>query len=87
MRALALLSLPLLLAACVLEPGGADRDACGAANYQGLVGQSEAVLSQMRFPLGTRVIRPGSPVTADFNAERLNIEIAQTGQISRVACF
>ena len=82
---------PLMLAACVMEPPASpaepDADACKAAGYQGLVGQPASVVAQMQFPIGSRVIGPNDPVTADFNPERLNVEIGRNGRIDKVACY
>ncbi len=61
------------LAACEPIPAqppipAEPQDACGAAAYQGLVGQSRTVLDGMTFPLGTRQIGPNDAVTADLYA-------------------
>lgn len=90
-----MLVLPVLaLAACapLPPPPGAlpaepDPDACKASTYQGLVGQRRSVLDTMMLPAGTRVIGPGDPVTMDFRAERLNVEIGEGGRIERIACY
>lgn len=93
MNRLLLLSPVLALAACVelqtppppaVEP---DPDACKASSYQGLVGQPRSVLATMMLPAGTRVIGAGDPVTADFRAERLNVEIDTSERIGRIACY
>ena len=62
-------------------------DECGAAGYQGLIGQPRTALSAMNFPLGTRVIGPEDMVTADFRPDRLNIEYGVNGRITKVSCF
>lgn len=62
-------------------------DECGAAGYQGLIGQPRTALSAMNFPLGTRVIGPDDMVTADFRPDRLNIEYGVNGRITKVSCF
>ena len=83
----------LTLAACVeMEPvspmpAEPDNDACKASSYQGLAGQPRSVLGTMMLPAGTRVIEAGDPVTADFRADRLNIEIDASGRIGRIACY
>lgn len=91
---LTILALPLalgLLAAC--EPVAAPvtppavPDECGAAGYQGLIGQPRTALSSLTFPLGTRVIGPQDMVTADFRPDRLNIEYGANGRITKVSCF
>lgn len=77
------LALALGLAACVAVP---DEDACGAAGMQDLVGQDKAVLAAMTFPAGTRVIEPGTAVTEDYSASRLNIDVDASGTITGVWC-
>jgi hypothetical protein len=79
----ALLAAVLGLAACVGDPGV---DACGAAGMQDLVGRDDSVLAAMTLPQGTRVIHPGTPVTEDYRAERLNIDVDQSGRITGVWC-
>ena len=79
-----------LLAACEPVPPPtppAPVDECGAAGYQGLIGQPRTALSAMNFPLGTRVIGPEDMVTADFRPDRLNIEYGVNGRITKVSCF
>ncbi len=75
----------LALGGCVptQEP---DRNACGAAGMQGLVGQGRAVLAAMALPQGTRVIEPGMAVTEDYSVSRLNIDLGTDGRITRVWC-
>lgn len=90
MRHALLFCAPLLLAACALDaPAVPDEpdDACNASSYQGLVGQPAAVLSQMQFPIGSRVIGPNDAVTADFMASRLNVEIGENDRIARISCY
>jgi Peptidase inhibitor I78 family len=85
--------LPLALLACVpTEPAPQypvdplPVEDCGAAELQGLVGQSAQILQTMRFGQTTRIIRPGMAVTMDFVADRLNIWIAEGDVIERVTC-
>ena len=88
---LALILAATALAAC--EPAYVEPtpppvvDECGAAGYQGLIGQPRTALSAMNFPLGTRVIGPEDMVTADFRPDRLNIEYGANGRITKVSCF
>ena len=89
LRLLALLP-ALTLAACVEATTPVEeppQDACNAARFQGLVGQSEAVLKEMMLPAGARVIRPNDAITADFRADRLNVELGATGRIEKVGCY
>ena len=73
----------LALAGCVTSP---DENACGAAGMQDLVGQEDDVLAAMTLPQGTRFIYPGTPVTEDYSASRLNIDIDQSGRITGAWC-
>lgn len=60
---------------------------CGAAGYQGLIGQPKTALDKMKFPLGTRVIGPEDAVTADYRPDRLNIEYSRAGLIEKISCY
>ncbi len=85
----------LLLAACVPEkdprflgppipaPGA---DACGAAELQDMVGQDRRVLQTIRFAVPVRIIEPGTAITQDFSAQRLNIYIGGGGVIESISC-
>ena len=93
MKPLVRVAMALVLTACVAPepepqyPGDpVTADACGAAELQGLVGQSGKVLETNRFGQTTRIIRPGMAVTMDFVADRLNIWIAEGNVIERVTC-
>lgn len=83
------LALLLALAACTAVPeppaGLPPADACGAAALAGVVGRnvSEVALPEDR-PL--RVIPPGTAVTMDYSAARLNVETDADGRITRVYC-
>jgi hypothetical protein len=98
MRALAFAAAALIgLAACEplppngnpgpLPPAPVPTDECGAGGYKGLVGQPREVLTPMKFPIGTRVIGPDDAVTADYRADRLNIEYGRSGLIEKVGCY
>jgi len=79
---------PLLLAACVVpapDPG-ASGDACGASAHQDLLGRPGRLLDGMRFARDVRVIRPGTAVTMDFSADRLNFRLDDRGVIVQVVC-
>ncbi len=95
MRVLSLTSALLataVLAACEplpapVTPVEPPADACGAAGYQGLIGQPRSVLAQMTFPIGTRQIGPNDAVTSDFRPDRLNIEYGRSERIEKVSCY
>lgn len=80
-----LLCLPILLSACVM-PVPVETDQCGASDLQYLVGQRGRVLDGMRFSQDLRVIQPGTSVTMDYRADRLNIRIDDRDVIVEVAC-
>ena len=86
-------ALTALTAVAACEPVAAPdtrpdtENSCGAEGYQGLIGQPRTVLDGMSFPLGTRVIGPDDAVTADYRAERLNIEYGRNGRIERINCY
>ncbi|MEO0677115.1 MAG: I78 family peptidase inhibitor [Pseudomonadota bacterium] len=96
MRPAFFLFLLLLVAACAPQtasispvspgPGGEDLAACGADRYQTLVGQTHEDLLKTRILGPVRVIRPGTAVTMDFIATRLNIFLDDTDTVTRVSC-
>lgn len=61
-------------------------DTCGAGQYRALIGTNIAAAS---FPADAniRVIPPNSPVTMDFNAERLNVLLDANGVITSLECY
>ncbi|WP_151718712.1 I78 family peptidase inhibitor [Gemmobacter serpentinus] len=98
-RSAAALMLLGALAGCVPAGGGAPVNppsgpapvapaggSCGAEGLQGLVGKSRASISGQRFAHELRVYEEGQPITMDYNADRLNIEVSRSGTILRVSC-
>lgn len=82
-----ILCLPFVLAGCVVAvPAPVQSDQCGASDLQYLVGQRGRVLQGMRFSQDLRVIQPGTAVTMDYRADRLNIRISDRDVIVEVAC-
>ena len=91
MKPTLLLLTGLALAACVdTRPlPGDTRDLvgrCGAADLQDLVGKPGAVLDGMRFSQDLRVLQPGTAVTMDYSADRLNIRLDARDVIVEVSC-
>ncbi|MGH8831146.1 MAG: I78 family peptidase inhibitor [Polaromonas sp.] len=89
--------LPLMLSACVSAPGtpaveqAPSAGRCNAAPAQFAVGRNaNAVLeNEARTRAGARtvrVLRPNQVVTMEFNAERLNLTIDDSGRVTRVNC-
>ncbi|RNF33608.1 I78 family peptidase inhibitor [Paracoccus methylarcula] len=94
MRAPLILSLMSGLALAACEPAAESTapaldlpQNCGAEELQNLVGQPKSVLDSRDFPTGTRIIGPGDPVTADYRADRLNIEINSNDRIEKIGCY
>lgn len=80
------------LGACAPVPpsppaGEAPADSCGAAGFQGLVGQSDAVLRSVKLPQDARVIGPRDAVTMDYRPTRLNFEIGADARIAKISCY
>lgn len=84
MRPILIASL-LALAACDGLPGQTAEDACGAAGYQGLVGQPLAAIT-LPADLDARIIEPDTAVTLDYQPTRLNIYVGEDGLVDRVSC-
>ena len=59
---------------------------CAAPDLQYLVGQPEDVLTTMKFGVPIRVIHPGDAVTMDFQSDRLNFIIGESGKIEKIEC-
>lgn len=73
------------------EPAPADAGSCDALQAQWTVGKAigETELEQARKDAGAasaRALRPGQPVTMEFNAARLNIEVDANGVGVSVRC-
>jgi|GEM_PF-389334 len=92
------LTLAFILAACTSAPppsapdasGAAtpstENDTCGASMYAALIGQpisGKGVPGTSRL---TRHILPGTQVTMDYVAQRMNIEADAGGTITRINC-
>ena len=74
-------------------PDQADTAAqCDADAVQSYIGQnaSESAVAEAKAAAGAtgavRVIQPGQPVTMDFRADRLNVEVDDGNAIVRITC-
>ena len=67
-------------------PAVETEGACGAAKYGALLGQPSEALEKVLILAPVRIIRPGSAVTMDFIAHRLNFQIDAANRIARITC-
>lgn len=74
------------VASAPVEPEPAPADTCGAAQYAALVGK---LITDPGVPAegpNVRYIRPGTQVTMDYRADRLNIDIDAADVITGFRC-
>ena len=64
----------------------AAEDTCGAAGLAALIGQPVSQFSAQTRQGPARVIRPGQPVTMDYNPLRLNVLLDADDRIVGVSC-
>jgi hypothetical protein len=75
----------------VPPPPTAQPDQCGASRvqkYRGFIA-SDSLLETVRQESGTELLRhyaTGDPVTMDYRATRLNVEVASNGRIAALRC-
>lgn len=89
-----ILALALTLSAAASHAGEATPpvntgpDACNATQYQDLVGQDEAAVAEAGITPGvkTRVYGPGTMLTRDYFADRINVELDGNGTVVRIYC-
>lgn len=82
MRLMIVTALSLLPACVMAQP----EDACGAAGFQGLIGQTGEIARLLDLEQATRVIGPGDMVTMDYRPDRINFEIDDQDRIAVVRC-
>ncbi|WP_370338904.1 I78 family peptidase inhibitor [Parvularcula marina] len=85
----------MALSACVIivdndddhdyTPKDEPADECGAADYKSLVGSPIAAVT-LPADLNARIIHPGDMVTKDYRLDRLNIDVDEDGNVTRVYC-
>lgn len=64
----------------------AAEDPCGAANLASLIGEPVSRFSTQARQGPARVIRPGQPVTMDYNPLRLNVLLDAEDRIVGLSC-
>ena len=62
------------------------QDTCGAAAYRAMIGTPIAAASFPATPQ-IRVVMPDSAVTQDFRADRLNVIVDASGNITALECY
>ena len=73
-------------------PSGDAASQCDAAKARSFVGKdaTDATVAQAQAAAGAkgeaRVIKPGQPVTMDFRADRLNVEVDERNIVTRFTC-
>lgn len=61
-------------------------DTCQMAAHRDLIGREGASIDQSTLPAGARVICHNCPVTLDYSAERLNVDLGADGKVARLHC-
>lgn len=61
-------------------------DSCHMAAHQDLIGKTEAEIDRASLPEGARVICFNCPVTLDYRADRLNVELGPDGKVANLRC-
>ena len=67
-------------------PPALEPDECGAATVAAFLGQDVAQFPTQERQGPVRVIRPGQPVTMDYNPMRLNVMLDANDQITGFRC-
>lgn len=69
-----------------IDPSNPPPDACGAAQYAGLIGKPITEPGVPAEGPNVRYLRPGTQMTMDFRADRLNIDIDAADIITGFRC-
>lgn len=59
---------------------------CGAEDLQDLIGTPSSDVDFAALGVPLRILPPGSMMTMDYRADRLNVELDQDGMITRLWC-
>lgn len=63
-----------------------EPDTCRMSEHRHLIGQDGAAIDRSSLPAGARVICHQCPVTMDYSAERLNVELGPDGKVANLRC-
>ncbi len=61
-------------------------NSCDSAYAQTLVGKEFKALKKYERPVRYRLIQQGSFVTQDYNAQRVNLHLDNSGKIQKITC-
>ncbi|MBL8560213.1 MAG: hypothetical protein JNM47_15930 [Hyphomonadaceae bacterium] len=67
------------------RPAGGGQT-CNAADYQYLIGKTDAEIDRTRLPKAHRIVCHNCPVTMDFNENRLTVGLDAAGKVARASC-
>ena len=59
---------------------------CGAETLQNLVGQPRSTFDAVAVSGPVRILPPGAMMTMDYRLDRLNVELSENDQITRIWC-
>lgn len=61
-------------------------DTCQMAEHRGLIGRDGASIDRSTLPANSRVICHNCPVTLDYSADRLNVQLGADGKVASLRC-
>ncbi len=76
----------LLLALQACAPTAPVVSACAPEALSGYIGADRAALSALTFTGPLRWVLPDGRLTADYNPQRLNVQLDDNGVITRMYC-
>lgn len=63
-----------------------EPDSCGAADFADMIGQPEGMLRTVVLTGPYRVVPFGTLVTQEYNAQRVDFYLDETGIITKITC-
>ncbi|HEX8900128.1 I78 family peptidase inhibitor [Vitreimonas sp.] len=61
-------------------------DTCQMATHRNLIGREGASIDRSTLPANARVICHNCPVTLDYSADRLNVQLGADGKVASLRC-